>query len=38
MLVYDITNGESFDKVEKWLRKIEEVKGLKILIINNLLI
>ena len=25
MLVYDITNGKSFDNIAKWLRNIDEV-------------
>lgn len=25
MFVYDITNGESFDNVAKWLRNLEQV-------------
>lgn len=25
MLVYDITNGKSFDSISKWLRNIDEV-------------
>ena len=26
MLVYDITDGKSFDSIGKWLRNIDEVK------------
>lgn len=25
MLVYDVTDGKSFDSIGKWLRNIEEV-------------
>lgn len=26
LLVYDVTNAKSFNNIERWLRKIEEVK------------
>jgi GTPase SAR1 family protein len=26
MLVYDITNGKSFENISKWLRNIDEVR------------
>lgn len=30
MLVYDITNGKSFDNIAKWLRNIDEVSLLAV--------
>ena len=29
MLVYDITNGKTFENISKWLRNIDEVNVLK---------
>jgi GTPase SAR1 family protein len=34
MLVYDVTDGKSFDSIGKWLRNIDEVT--KIMIIHKL--
>lgn len=30
MLVYDITNAKSFENISKWLRNIDEVRGLQV--------
>lgn len=37
MLVYDITNEKSFDNIKNWIRNIEEVGALEVLLICSIL-
>lgn len=37
MLVYDITNEKSFDNIKNWIRNIEEVGALKVLLTCSIL-